>query len=104
MGLFIDKNTTLSDSIKCNYHRIGEFSFNSFTGKTLVTVFSFISEADADAGKAAYTQNTYELHTINPMQLIKAGEVGVPVFAIVQDMLESAIVRDVPEFGSAVIG
>lgn len=104
MGLFISKDTALSDSIKCYYHRIAEFSFNSFTGKTEVTIFSFITEADADAGKSPYSQASYTLTSVNPLKLITAGDVGVPVLGIVQAMLEAAIVHDVPEFESASIG
>jgi hypothetical protein len=104
MGLFIEKDTTLSDTIKTGYHRIGEFSFNSFTGRTLVTVFSFISESDADAGKAPYSQATYELSSVNPLQLIEQSQVGTPLMLIVQQMLETAIVADAPEFSGAIIG
>lgn len=104
MGLFIDKDTTLSASIKCNYHRIVEFSFNSLTGRTLVTIYSYITKADAEAGKAPYSQASHELTTVNPLKLIEQAEVGTPLFLVVQSMLENSIVTDVPEYAEAVIG
>lgn len=104
MGLYKQKDTELSDSIKTNYHRIGEFSFNSFTGKTLVTVFSYITFEDAEAGKAPYTQNSYELISVNPLKIIAEAEVGSPIFLIIQQMLEAAILTDIAEFSGATLG
>lgn len=104
MGLYIEKDTTLSESIKTTYHRIGEFTFNSFTGKTLVTVFSFISFADAEAGKAPYSQQSYELISVDPFKIIQQEEVGTPLFLILQGMLEQALVTDIFEFSGATIG
>ncbi len=104
MGLFLDKDTALSENIKCNYHRIVEFSYNSTTNTTIVAIASYISESDEEAGKAPYSSASYKLYSVNPLQLIQESQVGVPVFAIVQNMLEQAIVSDVPEFNGAVIG
>lgn len=104
MGLHKQLDTTLSDSVKASYHRIVEFSFNSLTGKSMVTVMSFISEADEEAGKSPYSQSSYSLSTVNPLKLIEQAEVGAPVMGIVQGMLEAAIVAEVPEFAEATIG
>ena len=94
MALFIDHDTTLSDSIKTTYHRIAEFSFNVFTGKVLVTVFSFITKADADSGKAPYSQANYQLTTIDPVQYAQ-------LYPVLQSVLENGILADVPEFNGA---
>lgn len=104
MGIFIDKNTEISSTIKCNYHRIVELSFNSMTGRTMVLLYSYISKVDAEEGKAQYTQYTYELKTVNPLEMIVEGDVGTPVMLKVQAMLEAAIVAEVPEFAGATIG
>lgn len=104
MGIHIAKDTALSDSIKANYHRIVEFSFNSTTGKCVVAVASYITEADEEAGKSPYGHASYTLSTVNPLQLITQGNVGIPLMEIVQQMLESAIVAEIPEFSGATIG
>lgn len=103
MGLFIQKDTALSDSIKVSYHRIIEFSFNSLTGRCFVIVASYISEADEEAGKAPYSQASFELHTVNPLELITAQQVGVPLMGVVQSILENAILSEVAEFSGATI-
>lgn len=103
MGLYIDIPTELSENIHTTYHRIGEFSFNSFTGAINVTVFSFISFEDAESGKSPYSQATYKLSTIDPATLIVSSNVGASLFAIVQTLLESAIVREIAQFSGATI-
>ncbi len=103
MGLHKALDTNLSDSVKASYHRIMGFYFDAKTGLTDVTVFSFISEQDEEAGKAPYSQSTYKLATVNPMELIVQSDVGLPVMAKIQAMLEPAIVAEVPEFSDAVI-
>lgn len=103
MGLHKQLDTALSDSVKTTYHRVVELSFNSLTGRVLVTVFSYITEADEEAGKAPYSQSSYELSTVNPLEAIAAGDVGKPVMFKVQQMLEAAIVAEVPEFAGATI-
>lgn len=104
MGLHIAKDTTLSDSIKTNYHRIVEFSFNALTGRTIVVVQSYITEQDEEAGKAPYSQSAHELKTVNPMAVIEAAHAGIPVLGVIQNMLETAIVNEVEEFAGATIG
>lgn len=104
MGIHIAKDTALSDSIKANYHRIVEFTFNSITGRCVVVIASYITEADEEDGKAPYSHASYTLTTVNPLQQITVENVGVPLMGIVQSMLEAAIVAEIPEFSGATIG
>lgn len=94
MGLHKQIDTALSDSIKTTYHRIVEFSFNALTGKATVIVFSYISEADEEAGKAPYQQHTFTLNTVVP---------SPELWAQVQALLENAIVAETSEFADATI-
>ena len=104
MGLYVDLSVDFSDVVKANYHRVVSFSFDSVSFKTSVVVNSYIALADADAGKSSVGTRNFSLATVNPLELIAEGDVGTPVMAKIQSMLEAAIVAEVSDFAGAVIG
>lgn len=104
MGLYVDLAVDFSDVVKANYHRIVSFSFDSVSYKTSIVVNSYISQADADAGKSSVGVRGYSLATVNPLELIEAGDVGTPVLLKVQSMLEAAVKAESSDFAGAIIG
>lgn len=104
MGLYKDLDVAFSDSVKANYHRIVNFAFDSEVVKSSVVVKSYVSKADADAGKDHVGVRSFTLSTVNPLELIAEADVGTPVMLKVQALLEAAIIAEVPEFAGAVIG
>ena len=94
MGLYKDLDVSFSDTVKAGYHRIVEFSFNSITGACLVQVQSYVSKADADAGKAPVLSRGLSLN-VTP---------SVELYADIQALLEAAILAQSSEFEGATIG
>lgn len=104
MGLYKDLAVDFSDVVKASYHRIVSFSFDSVSFTTIVVVSSYISQADAEAGKNSVGTRNASLATVNPLELIAEGDVGTPVMVKIQSMLEAALVAESSDFAGATIG